>query len=138
MSGRIVAASRPGQPTTDHGIRQPGGKLDTPDRKLQCANLINGLKRFRELGEPLVVAGDFNLLPDSATFQELERMGLVNLVVQNGITVAKANNDFLMVVALKSSMASKSGNASWPSLSELLTGNRMEQPRGRSPCCSGR
>ncbi|MDU8944866.1 endonuclease/exonuclease/phosphatase family protein [Ovoidimarina sediminis] len=69
-----------------HGIRQPGGKLDTPDRKVQCANLINGLKGFREPGEPLVVAGDFNLLPDSATFQALEAMGLANLVVQNGIT----------------------------------------------------
>lgn len=63
-----------------HGLRSATGKQDTPARLAQAEALADLIERFRGDGELAVVGGDFNLLPDSATFDVLGRLGLTDLV----------------------------------------------------------
>lgn len=63
-----------------HGMRDPRGKDDTPARRTQAERLADLVTSVREEGDLTVVCGDFNLLPDSETFQILEKLGLVDLV----------------------------------------------------------
>jgi len=42
--------------------------------------------------ERLVVCGDFNVLPDSVTFQALGRLGLIDLVVSQGHTDTRTSH----------------------------------------------
>jgi Endonuclease/Exonuclease/phosphatase family len=51
-----------------HGLRDPSGMSDTPARHAQAEALLELIRRVRRGGETLVVCGDFNLLPESATF----------------------------------------------------------------------
>lgn len=67
-----------------HGLRDPNGKGDTPDRDTQAASLRRQLREFRNGNETVVVAGDFNLLPDSTTFDVLAAEGLIELVTTRG------------------------------------------------------
>jgi len=69
-----------------HGLRDPEGKGDTPARMAQCDEIIHVISRFRRADEPLILAGDFNLLPDSATFAALKAIGLHDLVTSHGHT----------------------------------------------------
>lgn len=68
-----------------HGIRQPGGKGDTPERAEQSEAIVTALAGFAGEEEPLVLGGDFNLLPESATFPRLAKLGLRDLVTSSGI-----------------------------------------------------
>jgi endonuclease/exonuclease/phosphatase family metal-dependent hydrolase len=69
-----------------HGLRDPAGKHDTPDRHAQAEAVAAALGSFcRDPAEPLVLAGDFNLLPDSAFFRRMSRLGLADLVTGRGI-----------------------------------------------------
>lgn len=63
-----------------HGLRDPRGKADTPARRAQAKRLADLVTDAREDGDLTVVCGDFNLLPDSETFQVLTGLGLVDLV----------------------------------------------------------
>jgi endonuclease/exonuclease/phosphatase family metal-dependent hydrolase len=63
-----------------HGLRDPAGKGDTPDRARQADRLARFVTRARRDGDLCVVAGDLNLLPDSVTFETLRGIGLVDLV----------------------------------------------------------
>ncbi len=63
-----------------HGLRDPRGKGDTPDRRAQAKRLADLITVAREDGDLTVVCGDFNLLPDSETHQVLAGLGLVDLV----------------------------------------------------------
>jgi endonuclease/exonuclease/phosphatase family metal-dependent hydrolase len=63
-----------------HGLRDPRGKVDTPARQAQAENLLDLVAGIRESGDLTVVCGDFNLLPDSATFRLLAETGLTDLV----------------------------------------------------------
>lgn len=67
-----------------HGLRDPGGKGDTGARKAQYQAIVGALTSFRNAAEPLILAGDFNLLPDSATFGALTAIGLCDLVTTGG------------------------------------------------------
>ena len=67
-----------------HGLRDPAGKDDTLARKSQCAALIAAISGFCHKNEPLILAGDFNLAPDSATFTALNDIGLKDLVTTRG------------------------------------------------------
>lgn len=69
-----------------HGLRDPDGKGDTQARTAQCAALIAAITDFRRPEEPFILAGDFNLLPDSATFSALRAMGLIDQVTSRGHT----------------------------------------------------
>lgn len=63
-----------------HGLRDPAGKGDTPDRARQADRLARFVTDTRREGDLVVVAGDLNLLPGSATFATLRDVGLVDLV----------------------------------------------------------
>ncbi|MBX5194474.1 endonuclease/exonuclease/phosphatase family protein [Rhizobium sp. NZLR10] len=68
-----------------HGLRDPTGKGDTAAREEQAAALAALIERIWPGDEGLVVCGDFNVLPDSATFTILARLGLSDLVTGNGL-----------------------------------------------------
>ncbi len=63
-----------------HGLRDPAGKHDTPDRVDQGEALASFVDDLVEPGDLTVVCGDFNVLPDSVTFEALGRLGLTDLV----------------------------------------------------------
>ncbi|SCB56897.1 Endonuclease/Exonuclease/phosphatase family protein [Rhizobium aethiopicum] len=59
-----------------HGLRDPSGKGDTAQREQQALALAGLIGRIWPGDEGLVVCGDLNVLPDSATFKILARLGL--------------------------------------------------------------
>ncbi|WP_117190721.1 endonuclease/exonuclease/phosphatase family protein [Rhizobium terrae] len=69
-----------------HGLRDLAGKGDTPARLAQVHTLVALVEKVWRKGEPLVVCGDFNLLPGSETFAVLGELGLTDLVTTRGFT----------------------------------------------------
>jgi endonuclease/exonuclease/phosphatase family metal-dependent hydrolase len=69
-----------------HGLRDMAGKGDTPARVEQAEKLVELIERVWRKGERLVVCGDFNVLPQSVTFEALGRLGLTDLVTSRGHT----------------------------------------------------
>ncbi|GAA3064496.1 endonuclease/exonuclease/phosphatase family protein [Rhizobium viscosum] len=69
-----------------HGLRDPAGKGDIPARHAQADALVELIERVWPGDERLVVCGDFNVLPDSITFEKLGRLGLNDLVTGRGFT----------------------------------------------------
>ncbi|MBC7151966.1 MAG: endonuclease/exonuclease/phosphatase family protein [Rhizobium sp.] len=67
-----------------HGLRDIAGKGDTPARAAQAAAFTALIERVWRPDEPLVVCGDFNLMPDSATFEALGTLGLTDLITSRG------------------------------------------------------
>lgn len=67
-----------------HGLRDPNGKMDTPERRLQAHRLLKLVDAVAVADEPLVVCGDFNVEPDSETFDILGQAGLQELVTTRG------------------------------------------------------
>lgn len=68
-----------------HGLRDPAaGKRDTPERLEQVRRLKALVEAVAEPGDRLVVCGDFNVEPDSATFEVLGMLGLRDLVTGRG------------------------------------------------------
>ena len=63
-----------------HGLRDPAGKGDTPARRRQAERLVAFVRDLRPDPGITVVCGDFNLLPDSDTFEQLAAIGLTDLV----------------------------------------------------------
>jgi hypothetical protein len=63
-----------------HGLRDGAGKGDTPARRAQAWRIAEFVRSLRCEGDVAVVAGDFNLLPDSETFDVLAGAGLTDLV----------------------------------------------------------
>lgn len=85
--GRIAHAIRvadhDGRPITVaqvHGVRMGSGKADTPERRRQAEQLAALVGRVRGVDDLTVVAGDFNVLPDSETFDVLGAAGFTDLV----------------------------------------------------------
>lgn len=71
-----------------HGLWNGLGKTDTPDRILQSVNIFEFTKT---LSTPFIVAGDFNLRPDTESLALLERAGMRNLVTEFGITSTRTS-----------------------------------------------
>jgi hypothetical protein len=69
-----------------HGLRDPNGKEDTPARLAQANRFAELIGRTRGEGDKVVVCGDFNVLPTSATFAALGALGLKDLVTTGGYT----------------------------------------------------
>lgn len=69
-----------------HGLRDPAGKGNTAARVAQADALARLVPTVWKRGEPLVVCGDFNVLPGSTTFEALGRLGLADLVTGRGHT----------------------------------------------------
>jgi hypothetical protein len=63
-----------------HGLRDPAGKHDTPERSDQAERLAAMVSGMRNASDTVVVCGDLNLLPGSETFARLASAGLVDLV----------------------------------------------------------
>jgi exonuclease III len=60
-----------------HGLPQPGHKLDTPMRLEQSAAVAKWVK---DQGRPVVVCGDFNLMPNTESIGRIEQIPLKNLI----------------------------------------------------------
>lgn len=67
-----------------HGLRDLGGKMDTPARADQARRLRDLLRQLSEPGDLRVVCGDFNVEPESETLRILEAAGLQELVTGRG------------------------------------------------------
>ncbi|MBX9451346.1 MAG: endonuclease/exonuclease/phosphatase family protein [Mesorhizobium sp.] len=81
-----LEAERPVTIAHMHGLREPSGKHDTPARAAQAARLLELTRSVAEDGDPIVVCGDFNVLPASETFAVLRGFGLADLVTARGFT----------------------------------------------------
>lgn len=68
-----------------HGLRDPSGKGDTPARHEQTRRVASLFERVWTGDQPAILAGDFNLLPDSAAFPHFRQMGLHDLITHHGI-----------------------------------------------------
>ena len=75
-----------------HGLRDPAGKHDTPERRLQAARLKALVETVAESGDGVVVCGDFNVNPDSETFGVLADLGLSDLVVGRGFASTRTSH----------------------------------------------
>lgn len=74
-----------------HGLRDPAGKGDTPDRAAQAEAVVAQLSRIAAPSDPCVLAGDFNLLPDSHSFAVFARLGLADLVTGRGFASTRTD-----------------------------------------------
>jgi hypothetical protein len=75
-----------------HGLRDTAGKEDTPARLAQAQRLVELTGRIARRGEGLVVCGDFNVIPDSATFARLGELGLSDLVTGRGFSDTRTSH----------------------------------------------
>lgn len=85
-------ANRPVVVAHMHGLRHLDGKHDTPERMAQAKRLRDLIGQVVEPGDPLVVCGDFNLEPESATFDVLRQIGLVDLVTARGFSSTRTSH----------------------------------------------
>jgi hypothetical protein len=60
-----------------HGLPQPGTKLDNPDRIRQSEEILEAVKDF---SKPVIIGGDFNLMPDTKSIKIFEDRGYRNLI----------------------------------------------------------
>lgn len=68
-----------------HGLWDVRGKMDTPERRSQVGYFVELIQTMSvPSDEPVVVCGDFNVLPDSQTLKELKNQGLTELVISRG------------------------------------------------------
>ena len=67
-----------------HGLRDLAGKFDTPERLEQAKRFLALTRQIAGPGDRIVMCGDFNVEPDSATLRLLEEAGMVELVTARG------------------------------------------------------
>ncbi|MFD2263769.1 endonuclease/exonuclease/phosphatase family protein [Lacibacterium aquatile] len=75
-----------------HGLRDPTGKQDTPERLTQAERLKALVRSVAAPEDRLVVCGDFNVTPDSETFRILGDIGLSDLVTARGHTDTRTSH----------------------------------------------
>lgn len=66
-----------------HGLWTGQGKKDTEDRIKQSKRIV---EFTQSISGDFILAGDFNLLPDTESIRILESMGVRNLITDYGIT----------------------------------------------------
>ncbi len=71
-----------------HAAWQVGGKTDTPERLEQSQRILDFSK---SITHPLVMCGDFNLLPTTQSIQMIEQAGWENLIRTNQITSTRTS-----------------------------------------------
>jgi endonuclease/exonuclease/phosphatase family metal-dependent hydrolase len=71
-----------------HGAAQPGHKLDTPDRIAQSKNTLDFISD--DLPQT-ILAGDFNLLPDTQSIKLMEEHGFKDLVRDFNIKTTRSS-----------------------------------------------
>lgn len=75
-----------------HGLRDLRGKMDTPERFQQARRLAALARQVALPGDRLVVCGDFNVEPDSETFDVLgDELELSDLVARHGIAGTRSS-----------------------------------------------
>lgn len=72
-----------------HGLWNGIDKEDSPERFVQADNIVRFLKGVKA---PHVLCGDFNLLPSSKTFAQLEGLGMRNLIKEFAITSTRSSH----------------------------------------------
>ena len=75
-----------------HGLRDLAGKRDTPARLEQARRLAALVQSVAEPGDRIVVCGDFNVLPESRTFQVMAEIGLTDLVTGRGFRSTRTSH----------------------------------------------
>jgi endonuclease/exonuclease/phosphatase family metal-dependent hydrolase len=75
-----------------HGLRNPAGKADTPERAAQAQAFIALIALVAEPGDARVICGDFNVGPDSETLQILTLQGLTDLVTTRGFAGTRTSH----------------------------------------------
>lgn len=71
-----------------HGLWNGKGKTDTEDRLLQSGKILDFTK---ELKHPLVLCGDFNLLPSAKSLTMFEEAGLKDLIKEHKVTSTRTS-----------------------------------------------
>ena len=71
-----------------HGLWNGQGKGDSEDRLKQSDNIINF---FKNISNPIIFCGDFNLRPDTKSIKKFEDFGLRNLVTEYGVTSTRTS-----------------------------------------------
>ena len=64
------------------------GKGDSPERLGQSGKILEFMK---EIQNPIVLCGDFNLLPDTRSIRKFEDAGLRNLIKEFGVTSTRTS-----------------------------------------------
>lgn len=72
-----------------HGLWNGVNKEDTPERIDQADNLIKFLK---DLKEPHLLCGDFNLMPQNKSLKMIEDFGMKNLIKEYGVTTTRSGH----------------------------------------------
>lgn len=67
-----------------HGLRDLGGKGDTPERLAQAQKLLAITQQISQPGDRIVVCGDLNVEPNSETLSLFGDAGFTELVTSNG------------------------------------------------------
>jgi exonuclease III len=75
-----------------HGLRDPAGKADTPERAAQARAFMALVARVAEPGDTRIICGDFNVGPGSETLQILTRQGLTDLVKTRGFAGTRTSH----------------------------------------------
>lgn len=72
-----------------HGLWNGQGKEDSAERLLQSDNIVNFLK---DVKNPHILCGDFNLLPETKSLKKIEELGLKNLIKEFNITSTRSSH----------------------------------------------
>ena len=75
-----------------HGLYDPKGKMDTPERLTQVNQLRALIKTIAEPADIQIVCGDFNVLPESETLRMLRDYGLTELVTSRGFQSTRTSH----------------------------------------------
>lgn len=67
-----------------HGLRDRGGKHDTPERAAQADRFLTFANTLKAPGEVCILCGDFNVEPDSETLALIGEAGFTELVTDGG------------------------------------------------------
>lgn len=71
-----------------HGLWTGGGKDDTDDRLIQSKNIIAFIQ---SISNPIVLCGDFNLLPETTSLKMFSGFGLRDLIKEFNITSTRSS-----------------------------------------------
>jgi|SRR5581483_945082 len=71
-----------------HGLWNGKGKTDSVERLIQSDNIVQFIK---DIKNPFVLCGDFNLLPNTKSLKRIEEAGLKNLITEFGITNTRSS-----------------------------------------------
>jgi endonuclease/exonuclease/phosphatase family metal-dependent hydrolase len=75
-----------------HGLRDPAGKADTPERLAQAHRFAALIAGLAAPDDPVVACGDFNVEPESGTFKILAETGLADLVTARGFKSTRTSH----------------------------------------------